>query len=643
VKKAYLGRFPIRLLVGAVLGAMVLWLQPAGLVLAHSVLARSDPAADSVLQQSPDRVTLWFTEPIDIKFSEVKVLDAENEQWDNGDIANYQNDPASITVSVQKLPHGVYTVAWHNTSAVDGHSAGGSFVFYLGITPSGVPSQSVQAQPLLQSPFEPFLHWIELLGILVMMGSLIFEVFITRPVLAAGKTSRSFKDMDLHMEYRTLFVILLAASVSFVGSLGELFVKAIVARTALGSISLSHVIDVLLQTHWGVLWVWRMLIQLVAIGLPLFVLVDWSPRRSGQRVWQIVALALSAIVLFLFSMVSHGAATTAVQAPAVFSDYVHLLAASVWIGGIIYLALVMPAAMRRYRRETLDTGAATFCPTSHVEALGRFSFLAIVSAGTLIITGLYSSWAQVTILPALITPYGMTLLIKIMLTLFLAALGAVNLIWVRPRLPEDRKALSVLKKVTGAQATLAVVIVLSVGILVSLNPARQAVTTKETAQPAISVKDSDDWARITMQIEPGNVGPNQFVVSLKDSGGKAVNDASSVGLLINCLSTDLGGYWQYAAPAGKGKYLLQTDLPIAGPWQANITIQRPDSFDVNTSLKFDVLASGTGSVNVIAPSHNTGIILWGIEVLMIGLTVILARWLTNYFSKSRKKNTFPSH
>jgi hypothetical protein len=231
-----------------------------------------------------------------------------------------------------------------------------------------------------------------------------------------------------------------------------------------------------------------------------------------------------------------------------------------------------------------------------------------------------------------------TLLIKVLLTLFLAALGAVNLMWVRPRLARDRKALSVLKEVTGAQATLAVVIVLSVGMLVSLNPARQAVTTKDMSQPSILVKDSVDWARITIEIEPGNVGPNRLVVLLKDSSGKAINDASSVGLLVNCLSTDLGAYWQYAAPSGQGKYTLAADLPIAGPWQANLTIQRPNSFDVNTSLKFDVSASEAPTAKVVAPSRDTGMVLWGIEVVMIGLLAVPARWLTNRFSKSGQKN-----
>ena len=61
----------------------------------------------------------------------------------------------------------------------------------------------------------------------------------------------------------------------------------------------------------------------------------------------------------------------------------------------------------------------------------------------------------------------------------LVVLGAVNLMWVRPRLGDDRQALFVLGKATGAQAVLSVVVLISVGILVSLNPARLALTSHQ--------------------------------------------------------------------------------------------------------------------------------------------------------------------
>jgi copper transport protein len=519
-------RLSLTFLAGIFLGALALSLQPVHIVQAHPDLDRSEPAANSILQQPPGRVVLWFAEAVDIKFSGIKVLDAANKEWDNGDIAVYQNDPSALTVSLPKLPDGIYTVAWHNTSAVDGHSLSGSFAFYVGITPAGVPATTAQNQPLLQSPFEPFLHWIQLFGIIAALGALIFEVFITRSVLAVNSAA-AFREMGLKAEYRTLLVVLVGSGLSLAGSLGELFTKAIVAGTTLQSLPLGSAVQIILQTYWGHFWIWRVLVLLVLVGVAVLVLVDWSPQRPGRRPWQISAIALCAGVLFLYSMVGHDAAVTAIRTTAVFTDYIHLLAASVWVGGIIYLAVVMPPAMKLYRRSIKDVGSGAFCPTSHIQALRRFSFLALFSAGVLVITGLYSAWSQVTILRALGTPYGITLLVKVGFVLILAVLGAVNLMWVRPRLADDRQALFVLSKATGAQAVLSVVILLSVGILISLNPARLSFTSNQ------------------------------------------------------------------------------------------------------------ITTLGYGVASVAEPSFRTGMILWGIEVLAVGLLIFPAWWLTNRFNGRR--------
>ena len=47
-------------------------------VLAHSVLVRSDPAANAKLPQSPKVVSIYFSEPLEPKFSKAKVVDT---QW----------------------------------------------------------------------------------------------------------------------------------------------------------------------------------------------------------------------------------------------------------------------------------------------------------------------------------------------------------------------------------------------------------------------------------------------------------------------------------------------------------------------------------------------------------------------------------
>ena len=60
--------------------------------------------------------------------------------------------------------------------------------------------------------------------------------------------------------------------------------------------------------------------------------------------------------------------------------------------------------------------------------------------GTLIVTGLYSGWAQVTMIDAVATPYGRTLVVKLFLVGVLLTLGCLNLLWVRPRLGSDEGA-----------------------------------------------------------------------------------------------------------------------------------------------------------------------------------------------------------
>src|SRR5690606_42142392 len=86
------------LLAGLLLYSMLA--QPAG-VAAHAALDRAEPAANAVLDESPEAVTIWFTEPLEPQLSEIAVLNAAGEKVDNGDS---QVDPADPTVMRVTLP-----------------------------------------------------------------------------------------------------------------------------------------------------------------------------------------------------------------------------------------------------------------------------------------------------------------------------------------------------------------------------------------------------------------------------------------------------------------------------------------------------------------------------------------------------------
>ena len=144
------------------------------------------------------------------------------------------------------------------------------------------------------------------------------------------------------------------------------------------------------------------------------------------------AATLGGGLLLSLSLTSHGAATLEIRAAAVCADFLHLLAAAGWGGGLLHLALSLSQGLWAAPPEVRRTALAALVP--------RFSLLASGCVSIVLLTGAYNAWAQVLVLPALSTPYGRTLLVKLALVLPLLGLGALNLLWVRPRLAREDTA-----------------------------------------------------------------------------------------------------------------------------------------------------------------------------------------------------------
>ena len=88
--------------------------------LAHASLQRAIPEANAVLDVAPVKIELYFTEPLEPSFSEVKVLDAAGVQRDALDSKVDPADPTHLSVSMRSVPNGIYTVVWRALSTVDG-------------------------------------------------------------------------------------------------------------------------------------------------------------------------------------------------------------------------------------------------------------------------------------------------------------------------------------------------------------------------------------------------------------------------------------------------------------------------------------------------------------------------------------------
>jgi methionine-rich copper-binding protein CopC len=112
--------------------SFLLLLAPS-LAQAHAFLDHAEPKVGSTLTASPTQVKIWFTEELEGAFSKIRVFDAADGEVDNKDVKIDRTNAAIMTVSLPKLPPGIYTVKW-NAVAVDTHHTSGKFNFTI-VTP----------------------------------------------------------------------------------------------------------------------------------------------------------------------------------------------------------------------------------------------------------------------------------------------------------------------------------------------------------------------------------------------------------------------------------------------------------------------------------------------------------------------------
>jgi methionine-rich copper-binding protein CopC len=100
----------------------------ASLAQAHSYPDHSSPLAESVLARSPAKVSIWFTEALEPKYSAIDVTDADGNPVKSGRSTLDPKNPTLLEVRLKPLMPGRYTVKWHVT-AVDTHATQGEFSF----------------------------------------------------------------------------------------------------------------------------------------------------------------------------------------------------------------------------------------------------------------------------------------------------------------------------------------------------------------------------------------------------------------------------------------------------------------------------------------------------------------------------------
>jgi len=596
----------------------------AGTASAHAALRDTDPRDGSVLKSAPRQITLTFTESVALLDDSFRAFDPDGRRVSTGEATHVDGRSDAVRVSLPKgLGEGTFTVAWRVVSA-DSHPISGAFTFSVG-EPSATPAaiDTGPTENAATSALYDIVRYLAYAALALLVGTVSFVV-LCRP-----SSTDPLRKLVLTgwwtLLVSTAALLLLRGPYEAGTAPGSAFDPSTLERTATGRPGLALLARIAL---------------LAATAVLLTVVGRRRQRVDGAPVLLAAGGVLAVGLTLTWAAAEH--ASAGIQVPAAMvSSVLHLLAMSVWLGGLAALLTLLQAA------EPL--------PASTV---ARFSRSAFISVAVLTVTGVYQSWRGLGSWDAFTgTSYGRILIAKLCaVTLLLAAAGFSRRWTGRLLMPEvaDAEAVAeaeakvverVAERVGGpaipvggesdgdapgdvhpvsspssssdvapfdvhrrrlrrsvlAEVAVGIAVLVITTMLTTTLPGRAAAEAAEAAKDApvpgvisastttipFDVGTPGGHGKVQVTLEPGRVGENtvQAVVFGPDDGFAIVPElrlsfslpSKKIGPL-NAEVTDQGGYWGTSS----------LNLPIAGTWTMKVTVRTSDVDQVSVERKVKI-------------------------------------------------------
>jgi putative copper resistance protein D len=258
---------------------------------------------------------------------------------------------------------------------------------------------------------------IHLASCMLPLGEVVVRLFVVGPALAQvmGEVRGPLDLLDRRLPRLTIYSLV----VSFVS--GCFWLWLVAAR-----VSDANLIDalhpeflgmVLGKTEFGLLWKVRLAIMAGFVAV-LFLKKQWT---------EFLELSLAAALLATLSLAGHaGAGIGEAHWIQLTNDTLHLVAAGIWPAGLAPFSLFLTQVLQAKRPAEIYVAAWV---------TRRFSFLSLVTVGSLAITGVVNGYFLVGTFHALVaTVYGRLLVLKVGLIAVMVLIGAFNLLWLKPRI-----------------------------------------------------------------------------------------------------------------------------------------------------------------------------------------------------------------
>jgi copper transport protein len=577
----------VLLLTGWVLAGVLL----AGPAAAHAGLVSTEPGESARLETAPTEVTLTFNEGVSLGAGYARVLTADGERVDTDEASG---DDGVVTVPLRPdLADGGYLVTYRIVSA-DSHPIQGAFSFVVGEGELVAASADGPIADRLVEGAQQVARTAGFAGIAFAIGVPVLVLLC----LPGGWSSRRLRGLSTWgagtAAGTALLLFLLQGPYAAGSGLGSLLDPSLLSATAASTTG------------------WALLARAVLAVALLFALRPAWRREGPPEVPELAAAGVFATGLALATAATGHAVAGSWPALALGVTAVHVLAMSVWLGGLVAMLLVV------LRPDEEDGDFAG--------AMRRFSRVAFVAVAALVVTGILQTVRELGSPTALVeTVYGRLLMAK--LTFFLVVLGAagVSRVWVQQRLgvrraPAGRRTRVTAHAFAGAataggrsdldddetvaardrtqsdgardqlpslrrsmlvEAVLGAAIVLISAVLAGTPPA-QAIAA-DPVDVTMQLEGSSGAAgSVQVAVAPAQAGSNVLQLYLYDEEGRATQP-EQIRVAIVEEQQEIGPLAVEIAAAGPGRYIAQDmTVPTAGTWRLTVTV-RLDEFTATTA------------------------------------------------------------
>jgi copper transport protein len=621
--------------------------------LAHATVIRSEPSDGGVVAEAPGEVRMWFSEPISPKAAQARVLDMDGQPVPSTQAQVDPGDPTLLVVTLPKLPDGLYNVAYSVLSTADGHATSGHLVFGVGAGASGKAAPAGASEPPVAVP-EVVLRWLNYLALAALAGAIAVAVVLLRPrapsefspaddhpaEVAAAFTRARRRVLSWALVCAVAAVLLGAALLLWTASTLAL----LVGPGAASGQSIGQSLDALLpqisqlvtSVPSGALWLLRELLLLLIAALLLF----WRGRTRLDSTGAGVLLGLLSVgVIAIQAGLGHASTVTPGTPLAIAVDIAHLIAASLWVGGLLALAIGLLPMVWAGR------GTPAYAALAHA-GWGPFGVVAALSVGVLIATGLYNTGMEVASLDALLTTlYGRVLMAKVVLVLAVGFFGLLNSTMLHPwltaplakrlRRPAGWTPISLrfLPVLIVAELGVGLLVLLATGTLVSSPPAHGPEFAPAPAMAEMTVPSQQvDDLLVTFDARPNQPGQNLALMQVVSTRRPPPAEIMRVIVHFTFLGQDIGTQTADAIQIAPGEYQLAgKQLSVAGPWQVDVVVRRKGIEDSKAIFQWTVLPPIVTRPVVVSNRPLSPILTAAAAFLLFGIAalagaVLFVRW-----------------